>query len=285
MSATIAVPETLDNLHPKIRAWISEHKRDQSERAVQRRRRSHDPWHLPPNPRADLTERDSYRFRVTSVLLQALEKGGGKVSRATISGKLVFDIGGETVECVVVEKMCRPIKVPSGEAGQWTAYPEHHQTGLYCTGFLRVEITTYVGQGRQRKWIETPTRKIGDDLREIVSEILATGPILAKLRREREEQQRRYEEERAARHERQRLKEIDDRRWSKFRELARNLEECRRLQAFIDALRSRIEAEGDTVVEDRRLSEWVSWAEQRVQEMNPLSQGAQEVLEAIVRTY
>ena len=81
--------------------------------------RSPDPWHWKPEPLLDLTDRDTYRFRVTSALLKAVEKSRGKTTEALISGKLKFNVDGEEVECVAVEKMIRPLMPPEGNDALW----------------------------------------------------------------------------------------------------------------------------------------------------------------------
>jgi len=73
----IAVPDGLDNLHPHMKAWIVEHKKQQKEREQESKRRRHQIWWT-PRMLADLTERDLYRFRVTSAIFTGVEKAGGK---------------------------------------------------------------------------------------------------------------------------------------------------------------------------------------------------------------
>ena len=50
-------------------------------------------------------------------------------------------------------------------------------------------------------------------------------------------------------------------------------EECFRLQGFIEELRRRVEIEGDVVAGDKLTSEWITWAENRASEMDPLGGG------------
>jgi hypothetical protein len=70
----ITVSETLHDLHPKVRGWIAQHKQDQKERERENKRykREFVGWTAPSIE--DLTERDLYRFRVTSAIFKAVEK-------------------------------------------------------------------------------------------------------------------------------------------------------------------------------------------------------------------
>lgn len=266
----ITVPETMDDLHPRVKAWLAEHKKEQREREIENRRNKRELfWSRSPLP--DLTERDLYRFRVSSAIFRAVEKAGGKVDATPINGRVSFLIDGHKVECNIVEKLVKSLK-PREQTRGWTAYPDHHQSGLASSGFLRVAFTTYV-LGKPQ-WIETDKKKIADILPDIVGAIMAAGPTLEQQRIEREETRRRHEEEQARRYEAQRLREIDDKQWKRFREFAENWEERSKLLAFIAELETRREAEGDVVVADRPLTEWIDWARARADALDPFAEGA-----------
>ncbi len=197
-----------------------------------------------------------------------------------ITGKITFLVSGQKVACSIVEKLIRPLMRPEGNTAKWTAYPDHHQSGLQSSGFLRVGITTYLPD-KQPQWIETSDKKIADWLPEIVGALIGAGPLLTEQQREREESARRYREEEGRRYERQRLKEIDTRRWTRFRERAVDWEERARLLAFVAELQRRLEAEGDTLVGDRELSEWITWAQEKIDALDPFSRGLSGLFESI----
>jgi hypothetical protein len=276
----VAVPETLNGLHPKVNAWITQHKREQKEREQENRRRSRDPWGWTRPLLEDLTERDLYRFRVTSAIFEAVEKAGSKIVDAPITGRVTFLVSGQKIECSIVEKMLKSLMRPEGNAAKWTAYPEHHQSGLQSSGFLRVTITTYLSR-KQPQWIETPTKKIADWLTEIVGAIIGAGPILVEQQRQREESARRYREEEARRYERQRQRELDERRWIRFREYAAGWEERIKLMTFLAELQRRLEIEGDTQIGDRQLSEWIAWAQEKIDALDPFRRGLGGLFESI----
>lgn len=278
----IAVPSGLDELHPKVKAWLAEHKREQREREQENRKRRRDVWGWSKPLLDDLTERDLYRFRVTSAIFRAVEKVTGKIENALITGKVTFLIGGRKVECSIMEKMMKALKRPEGEGAKWTAYPSHHQTGLQSSGFLRVTITTYLG-GKQLQWVETSTKKISDWLPEIAGAIASAGDILAQQELEREERERRYREEEALRWERQRQRELDERRWIRFREKAGEWEEHARLVAFLADLRQRLGAEGNIEIDGRPLSEWIAWAQAKADVLDPFQGGLSGLFGSIAR--
>ena len=186
--------DSLDKLHPKIRAWIVEHKREQKERVQANRRRRNDVWTWSQSLLGDLTERDLYRFRASSTLCHAIEKAGAKFKEADIHDKLTFTCQGRDIECAVKEKMSRPMKRPDGEASKWTAYPHHHNYGLTSSGWIRAQITTWL-PGEQPQWIEAARKPFSALIPAIVEAIIACVPRLIEWERQREEDKRRYQEE------------------------------------------------------------------------------------------
>ncbi|NEW86874.1 hypothetical protein DU475_06305 [Rhodopseudomonas sp. WA056] len=274
----IAVPDGLDDLHPRVKAWIVEHKRQQKEHEQESKRRRHETWWT-PRMLPDLTERDLYRFRVTSAIFTGVEKAGGKIDKSPMTGRVTFGIANHAVECSIVEKLVKSLK-QRDETRKWTAYPDHHQSGLDSSGFLRVSITTYL-DGRQPQWIESQKTKIGDILPEIVGTIMAAGPILEQQKLEREEREKRYREEEARRYEARRLKEIDDKRWNKLCELAANWEQRGRFVVFLAEVEKRAFDEGDIVVGDSPLSDWIAWAKERAEALDPLRRGAAGIFDTI----
>ena len=274
----IVVPADLVDLHPRVKAWIADHKKLQKEREQENKRHARSGW-LPSELLPDLTERDLYRFRVTSAIFKGIEKASGKIEKSPITGKATFKIAGHDVECSIVEKLNRSLS-PRDEIRKWTAYPDHHQLGLAPSGFLRVSITTYL-DGRQPQWIESPKAKIGDMLPEIVGTIMAAGPILDQRKREQDESRKRYREEEARRYEAKRLKEIDDKRWRKFQEFSANWQERAQLLAFISEIEKRASRKSEIVADGQSLDGWIDWAKEHARMLDPFEQGLVGLFDAI----
>jgi len=269
----VEIPETLRGLHRVVAGWVDEHRQEQADR--KRERNAHRSRWFVPDLRADLTERDFYRFRVTSAFLKVVEERGGLVKSGEIRGKLTLEACGEEIECTIIEKM---IQKPTYRADQegWTAYPEHHNNGLRTSGFLRFTINIWAPGNKEL--IESNKAKAGELLPAFVARILATGPALVEARKRREEVAERHRREQAERYERERLARIDAERWERFRELAGAWEECARIRAFIQALRSDQEkAAGE--LEGRSVSEWLDWAESKVEAMDPMGMNGVRIFE------
>ncbi len=264
----VVIPLDLQSLHPAIARWVRDHEKAKADYEREARRRRRDDW-FGRTPVIELTERDRYRFRVTSALLRGVEKLGGKVQSASVVGLIEFDISGEKVEFSVAEKMSQRIKRPTTEEQAWSAFSSHHQSHLHPTGFLRFSMKTYMGGGKRSEWLETSKRQADDLLPEAIAPIIAAGPKLIEERKAREEQHRRWEKERAEQAERARLAKLDAERWTRFRALATDWEEARRLAAFIAALRAKAE-NLDQEVDGRSLRDWLAWADEKLEALDPL---------------
>jgi hypothetical protein len=274
----VTVLNGLDDLHPRVRAWIAEHKRLQKERELQNRRRGRNDWWtdllLP-----DLTQRDLYRFRVTSAIFKGIEKAGGKIEESPITGKVTFVVVNQKVECSIVEELSRSL-APREENAKWTAFPNHHQNGLTSSGFLRVSIATYLGAGTSQ-WIETAKARISDLLPEIVGGIMAAGPILEQREQERQEEEKRRREAEARREEARRIKAVDDKRWAKFCQCAADWQERNKLLAFLVEVEKRAAEEPSATIADNSIDDWIAWARKRLEGLDPLQEGVASLFGAI----
>lgn len=268
--------EISSNLHSFVKAWLIQHKREQDDRG--RALKGHDNgslWWKGPLP--DLTKRDLYRFNTTSEIFKAIEATGCKIVEAPITGKVIFLASNEKVECSIVEKMFKPLK----SDGAWTAYPEHHQTGLQSTGFLRVTINTYIGR-KAPEWIETKEKKITDLLHEISTAIISAGKALVQFRQDREQAEHRRREDEARRQELRRVKQIEDGRWARFDKSADDWERRARLVAFVGEIKKRIALEGDAEIAGQGATEWVQWAEAKIAALDPFGRGVVGLFEAVL---
>lgn len=263
------IPATMRNLHPVVATWVEDHRAEQRKWRSEARTSRYTTWDTPYVP-ADLTERDKYRFRVTSALLKSFEARKGRVLGGAVSGKLELEASGETFEMSVVEKMRQFRGKLSDRPRDWTAFPYQHNAGLVPSGLLRFTITTYFGEGMKKEWIESDKVKADGLLPSVLAGLDLVGPALVQRRKDREERQRQYEAERKVREEAQRLKRIEEERWDRLRRTAADFREAQQLRAFLSAVldkRSELPAE----IDGMPASEWLAWAQRRVSEFDPLS--------------
>lgn len=267
MPEPIKIPEALSKLHPRIKEWVKEHTRLNSER--KRRIKSSDPgdgWQTAPlwnEPTGDLTERDEYRFRVTSGLISALSAKGAVVLKADIEGQILIRLQGERITIKVAEKMRKAYGL---EIEPWTAFPNYHQNGLAPRGLLRFAI---VAPYPPKELVEVKSadraalQAFFDAILSKPAEIKERNRIFAERARlsriEREEREKtRYEAERQA--------EI----WGRFRKASDDWYEAERLRVFKNRL---FNASGASA----RLgfsgtdAEFSAWLDDRIGAMDPFS--------------
>lgn len=192
------------------------------------------------------------------------------VASALINGNVIFRVNDQDIDCSIVEKMVSSLK-PREKQREWSAYPDHHRSGLTSSGFLRVQINTL---GVREQWVETDRRTTESKLLEIIGAILAAGPELAARDRRWEEHRRQRREDEYRRSEARRLRELDSSLWQGFRGQAAIWNEHKQLVAFLADLERRLVSEGDVMIGDRPLSSWLEWARQHMAASDPLRNGA-----------
>ena len=263
------IPATMRNLHPVVATWVADHRAEQKQWRSEARVSRYTTWDTPYVP-ADLTERDKYRFRVTSALLKSFEARNGLVRGGLVSGKLELEASGETFEMSVVEKMRQFRGKPSTEKRDWTAFRHQHNAALAPSGFLRFTITTYFGEGKKKEWIESDKVKAEGLLPSVLAGLDLVGPALFQRRQNREQWQRQNEAEHKVREEAQRLKRIEEERWDMLRRRSADWHEAQRLRAFLFAVLDKRRVLPEEI-DGLPASEWLAWAQRRVSEFDPLA--------------
>ncbi|MBR9826598.1 MAG: hypothetical protein GYB36_12475 [Alphaproteobacteria bacterium] len=264
------LPKFPSGMHRLVKPWIEQHREEQNKS----RRRARDRRGWAPEPRADLTERDQYRFRVTSALFTALEAAGVKIDGVKRIGEFQVTTDGQTLQIVLKEKMQRAKPAGHEPSSAWTAYPHDHQTGLYPSGFVQAVIKTHYAGRYDRRWIESRQKDFATLIPSIVAEVIEAGPIIAREKEERAEAHRRYEEEAERRRNAARDAALDDARWEHFRALAADWEEVERLNRFIEKLESSApNAEG------------LRWARARLNALDPTKRDVWNDLDSVKVPY
>jgi hypothetical protein len=145
---------------------------------------------------------------------------------------------------------------------------------------LQITITTYL-RGGTKEWVETSNKKMGVLLPEIVGRIMAAGPILNEWDRELKEEALKRKDEEERRQERRRLKQRDEHRWRQFCAFATDWQERTRLLSFLVEIESRSPAEANATIAEQQLSEWIAWAQQKIDSLDPFQNGIAGLFEKI----
>lgn len=89
--------------------------------------------------------------------------------------------------------------------------------------------------------------------------------------------------EQVRREEAQRLRQIDDKRWNEFRAFAANWEERRTLLAFIAEVEAKAVSEDSAMIADSTLVDWIRWAREHTEALDPLRNGAAGMFGAVAK--
>lgn len=103
MTEKIRIPETLDDTHPIVKGWVRQYEKEERIRRQNVERQialGKDSWdlHIPwgrHNAMPHLSERDVYRFKMTSALITNLEDRGVKFLSNSMDGKFQLKVEGQ----------------------------------------------------------------------------------------------------------------------------------------------------------------------------------------------
>jgi len=269
----IVVPTRLIRPHPIIAAWLAEH--DRLRREAKNNRSLWGPTFT------EWTETDHRRHRILDALFKAAARYGLKAEVGE-RRELYFMFGRERVNFKFRERL-KQVRRPktekelrysfSGDSG-WTRE-------LEPTGTLIFTIENYLGDsGIRREWLEGPQTPMEAYLQLIVSSLAMAGAALAKLRLEREDEERR-------RLDRERLRQIEVERhkkennqWRRLVEIAKTWEEAELARCFLDDLESQSYSPTQ-IIGGRTIAEWIVWARDHTIKRNPLNGGKEAVFEGL----
>lgn len=270
---TISVPKALLRPHPLIAGWMKE--RSAHERRSVRQNTLAASFFEP-------SETDGRRHRILQALLPALEKQGAQIMGEHDEGEIEARFAGAAIKFRLREKLrqVRRALTKKEQSQAWNALSSYH-IELHPTGVLSFRIETYTKVGF-RTWEDTDKCRLEDRLTEIAATILMARQGLVEEMCEAQRRQVLAQQEKVQRRvveERQRLEEA---RWTGFVSLSRRSDEAAHLRSFLN----RLEAAGLRLHErygDRTAAEWLAWARERIDRIDPFSSGAASVIERLVR--
>ncbi|TIX46657.1 MAG: hypothetical protein E5V36_00355 [Mesorhizobium sp.] len=181
-------------------------------------------------------------------------------------------IDGEKVELQLSEGYALSPHTPTAaEIRDFRSYgrsiPEHDHIR---SGLLQLSITNATYLGVRQKWADGKRQRIEDVITSFLEGIERAAAALKQRRIEREERERQWAEEQRRREEQERLEAIDRVRGALFKEQASAHQQARQLQAYIEAVKSRLITGSE---QEAEIQEWITWAEDYVRRKDPLNRG------------
>jgi hypothetical protein len=253
------------NLHPIVADWITRH-----EERRQTALTSESSWlreHAPP----PLSENDRRLYRLASQLLRMLESRGAKISEPK-SGDLRATIEGEHLDFRIREK--------KRQTREWSKDRRTVERKLVGTGKLVVTLQTYLRRTFNEEWRENDTNPMEDQLPKIADRFFEGAEVLKAWDQEKVNEQQRREQAAANRAEAERFAKLERGRREKFVQSAVDWRLANEVREFIAVLRSQ-PLNGDQKIKGKTLEEWLDWADNLADALDPLSDGATHLFNSI----
>lgn len=150
----------------------------------------------------------------------------------------------------------------------WRKIPEFDHVP---SGLLKLTITNASYLGLRVNWADGKKQRLEMTMSSILEGLAAAGSALHARRLEREEEARQYAIREKREAERKRLEQIQFARVGELKALARRHREAAELRAFVTAVRELVAQSPES--ERSAAVEWLNWAEQAVEGLDPLGSG------------
>lgn len=266
----LTVPDELRRPHAVIAQWREERKERQ-----RRARLDRSPYR---SSVPDWSESERRQHRILNTIFRAVEKHGF-TPRSEHAGRFFFEYRTEKIDCRLREKNRQVRRPKTAEEKRWSYHGDRDwMQELEPTGNLVFAIEEYFrpDEGIRKEWLETQTRRLEGCVPEIVANILLAGPALVKKREEREAEQRRYREAERLRQIEQARQRKNRNQWRALVEQAEHFETAVKVRNLIAALET-TEADPSLMIGERLLPEWIAWAKEYSDSLDPVSRGAEEI--------
>lgn len=263
----IQIPDRLRRPHPIIAGWLA----DQRERK-RAARNERDPRIRNLIKPPEFSDQDRRRHRILDALFKALERRGACISQSE-NRKLFAEVSGQDIQFELREKLKQVRRPLTDEERRWSSDKSRLKRELQPTGFLLFTIKTHLDAGLRHEWLEKPGVTMEDFLVEIIATLMTGGPLLAERRRAAEEAMRLWAFE-------QRRLEEERRRGRRLFEIAKAWRDVATAREFMAALRSLDRPEGE-LGDGMSISDWMLWAEQHLNSVDPMNRGVMAILEDI----
>lgn len=275
VAPAVDVPDRLVRPHPLVAEWIATRQREVREKVQiydHRLKRL-----VQPVPLADADRR---RLLVANTIFKAVEKRGVAVKNGERRA-LVMILGSEQIEFQLRYRLKRGQRPLTADELRWRDPKAQKWTyELYETDALIFEIKTWLPRGVRTEWEDSKRGTVEEQLGEIIDGIMAAFPALEELRRQREAEKRRHELEARRRSELEAERKLDRARFRRLLEHVGHWREAELARAFLAALREAMPGDASAVA-GVETSEWLAWAERKVEEHDRLTSDPRSVLESI----
>lgn len=214
-------------------------------------------------------------LRIMNTVVKAFEKRGWEVSVGTgkergsyvrvLDQKISFGIREPWKQ--VENEPAKPRRLPGGE---WYT-PHQAKYREEPSGRLALVVRNSWGRAVDKSLGDTKTRQLEDRLNDFMVLVVKVAHQRAEWHRQRIESEMRRREEEQIRLEERRKREAEAARFKALTEQANRWRQSRTITDYIEAARVRAASVTLEKAEAQELTEWLDWAEERAQALDPLS--------------
>jgi hypothetical protein len=213
-------------------------------------------------------------LRIMDALIKGIEERGFSISNRVNSRfpETHLTIFDESIRFSLSEKTRQIAHVPTKKEVEeqkryyWNTPPKWDYVP---TGMLSLNIDRYSASNFRKRWSEGPKTRLEDLLNSFLLGAVGVAMEIKERRRVREEEQRRREEERRILEEERKRREIEKQRLRDLESQAERWAKSEQLRAYIRAVEKEAAAQEDIDVLRNRLQEWVTWANEHADDLDP----------------
>jgi hypothetical protein len=274
--AEVSIPQRLSRPHPIVAGWLADHEHRKIEARNER-----DPWRKKWMDPGSFSENDRRRHRILDALFKSIECQGGHTKQDDRQAIFV-ELSGQPIEIQLREKLKEVRRPLNHDEKQWQSKGDKGwRQELQPTGMFIFSIKTYI-PGIRREWLETKDKTMEDIFPDIVATLIAAGPVLVEIKRQRDEAARRARVIELQRYEEQQRQKREKNRWREFNGIARQWRDTALVREFVAALKL-TSVDPEQTIGDLSLSQWFAWVDEKIGSYDPLAQGVEAIFNSVGR--
>lgn len=220
------------------------------------------------------------RKRLMSLIFHACERLGGSVTGTEDAADITFDY--QTVSCRIREKL-KQVRLPPSKWDtrfQTDVAKRGYGVGLEVTGELIVELGSHHWMG-PGGWTDKRDCPLEDQIPAIAQTLQKEAAELQRRADERYENERLAEERRKIAQLKREEAERQQARVELLLSFAANRRRAEDLRQFLTSLRERGLTDAAAAYGGRSAKEWLSWAEEVAETLDPLRHGDEAIWQAL----
>lgn len=223
-------------------------------------------------------------LRIMDALIKALESRGINVSISEEGNRATsVSVLGETLQFGIEETLNRTerelTKAQKKEKEKYAWLYNRPQYDYSPSGSLVLKIKSSEGRGFRRTWSDGKKQRVEDALNSFIVGLIKAAEAIKAERLERERWKREWQEKERQREEMARLRREEEERLQSLDKQVVGWHKSRQIRAYIEAVRQAAIQKHGQIAEGSQLDQWLTWANQQADRIDPLSENSPSTLD------